>query len=323
MRRREFIALLGGAAAWPIAARAQQGGRLRRIGMLETVPAAANAANFDAFRRGLRELGYVEGQNVTIEYRSADGRAERFPALAAELVRLPVDVIVTRGTPAALAAKQATATIPVVMAAIGEPLGVGVVASLAHPGGNVTGFTDYDGPLAGKWLEMLTQVTPKPSRVLVVYNPATAPFAPLMLRTIEAAGHALDVTVEPVPVHDTASIAALALRKDGGLLVLPDFFTMSNRALLLAAINEARVPAVFWSRTFVDEGGLMSYSTDSAEQLRRAASYIDRILKGARAADLPVQNPTTFELAINLKTAKAIGVTLPPSLLATANEVIE
>jgi putative ABC transport system substrate-binding protein len=157
----------------------------------------------------------------------------------------------------------------------------------------------------------------------VVYNPATAPFAPLMLGTIEDAGRALDVTVEPAPIHDTASIVALASRKDGGLLVLPDFFTMSNRALLLAAINEARVPAVFWSRTFVDEGGLMSYSTDSAEQLRRAASYIDRILKGARAADLPVQNPTTFELAINLKTAKAIGVTLPPSLLATANEVIE
>jgi putative ABC transport system substrate-binding protein len=219
--------------------------------------------------------------------------------------------------------RRRTTTIPIVFAVVTDPVSQGFVQNLAHPGGNVTGFTDYDGPLAGKWLEMLTQVTPRPSRVFVVYNPATAPFASLMLRTIEDAGRVLNVTVESAPVHDTASIAALASRKDGGLLVLPDFFTMSNRALLLATINEARVPAVFWSRTFVDEGGLMSYSTDSAEQLRRAASYIDRILKGARAADLPVQNPTTFELAINLKTARAIGVTLPPSLLATANEVIE
>jgi putative ABC transport system substrate-binding protein len=170
---------------------------------------------------------------------------------------------------------------------------------------------------------MLTQITPKVSRVFVVYNPATAPFAGLMLRTIEEAARTLHVTVEPAPVHDAASIAAIASRKDGGLLILPDFFTMANRAHLLAAIMEARVPAVFWSRSFVDEGGLMSYSTDSAEQLRRSASYIDRILRGAQAADLPVQNPTKFELVINLKTAKAMGVTIPASLLATAHDVIE
>ena len=170
---------------------------------------------------------------------------------------------------------------------------------------------------------MLIQITPQVARVLVVYNPATAPFAGLMLRTIEDAARTLGVTVEPAPVHDAASIAALASRKNGGLLILPDFFTMANRAPLLAAIAEARVPAVFWSRIFVDEGGLMSYSTDSAEQLRRAASYIDRILKGAQPADLPVQNPTKFELAINLKTAKVVGVTIPPALLATANDVIE
>jgi putative tryptophan/tyrosine transport system substrate-binding protein len=170
---------------------------------------------------------------------------------------------------------------------------------------------------------MLTQVTPKVSRVFVVYNPATAPFAPLMLRTIEDAARTLHVTVEAAPVQDAGSIAALASRKDSGHLVLPDFFTMANRSQLLAAIGEARVPAVFWSRTFVDEGGLMSYSTDSAEQLRRAANYIDRILKGAQAADLPVQNPTKFELAINLKTARALGLTMSPSLLALANTVVE
>lgn len=170
---------------------------------------------------------------------------------------------------------------------------------------------------------MLAQVTPKVSRVFVVYNPATAPFAPLMLRTIEDAARTLGVTVEPAPVHDAASLAALASHRDGGFLVLPDFFTMANRAHLLAAVAEARAPAMFWSRTFVNEGGLMSYSTDSAEQLRRAASYIHRILRGAQAADLPVQNPTKLELAINLKTARTIGITIPPSLLATANEVVE
>lgn len=203
------------------------------------------------------------------------------------------------------------------------PVSQGFVENLAHPGGNVTGFTDYDGPLAGKWLEMLTQVAPPVRRVFIVYNPETAPFAPLMLRTVEDAARTLHVAVEPAPVNDAGSIAALATRKDGGFLVLPDFFTMANRAQLLATIGEARLPAVFWSRTFVEEGGLMSYSTDSAEQLRRAASYIDRILRGAQAADLPVQNPTRFELTINLKTAKALAVTLPAGLLAIANDVIE
>ncbi|GLR87396.1 ABC transporter substrate-binding protein [Bradyrhizobium iriomotense] len=177
--------------------------------------------------------------------------------------------------------------------------------------------------MAGKWLEMLTQITPKVSRIAVVYNPVTAPFAGLMLHAIEQAARALGVSVEPAPVHDEASIAALAARKGEGLLVLPDFFTLANRARLQAAVAEARLPAVYWSRTFVDEGGLMSYSTDSAEQVRRAAAYVDRILKGARPADLPVQNPTKFELAINLRTARALGVTIPPAMLAIADEVIE
>jgi ABC-type uncharacterized transport system substrate-binding protein len=324
MNRREVLALLGVTAALPASVLAQTNAT-RRLGVLSVTAAddAIGQTRSAVLVEALAGHGWKEHDSLKIDWRNGGGDRARIAQFADELVALKPDILLAVGTPSVEELRRRTTTIPIVFAVVTDPVSQGFVQNLAHPGGNLTGFTDYDGPLAGKWLEMLTQVTPKPSRVLVVYNPATAPFAPLMLRTIEDAGHALDVTVEPVPVHDTASIAALALRKDGGLLVLPDFFTMSNRALLLAAINEARVPAVFWSRTFVDEGGLMSYSTDSAEQLRRAASYIDRILKGARAADLPVQNPTTFELAINLKTAKAIGVTLPPSLLATANEVIE
>src|SRR3954465_124821 len=322
MNRRDLLALLGTIAALPASALAQQPNGTRRLGVL-SVTAADDVIGQARLAEALAVHGWKEHDNLSIDWRSGAGDRARIARLAGELIALKPDILLALGTPSVEELRQRTATTPIVFAVVTDPVSQGFVQTLAHPGGNITGFTDYDGPLAGKWLEMLTQVTPKVSRVFVVYNPATAPFAPLMLRTIEDAGRALDVTVVPAPVHDTASIAALALRKDGGLLVLPDFFTMSNRALLLAAINEARVPAVFWSRTFVDEGGLMSYSTDSAEQLRRAASYIDRILKGARAADLPVQNPTTFELAINLKTAKAIGVTLPPSLLATANEVIE
>jgi len=318
MNRRELIALMAGAAAMPSAARAQpRPTKIPRIGIID------DGEIWKPFRDGLREAGYSEGQTIAFETRAADGNPDRLSAAAAELARLPVDLIATYGTPASRAAKAATTTIPIVAISVGDPVRAGLVQNLAHPGGNVTGFTDYDGPLAGKWLEMLTQVAPPVRRVFVVYNPETAPFAPLMLRTVEDAAQTLHVAVEPAPVNDAGSIAALATRKDGGFLVLPDFFTMANRAQLLATIGEARLPAVFWSRTFVEEGGLMSYSTDSAEQLRRAASYIDRILRGALAADLPVQNPTRFELTINLKTAKALGVTLPAGLLAIANDVIE
>jgi putative ABC transport system substrate-binding protein len=273
--------------------------------------------------QALASHGWKEPDNLRVDWRSGAGDRARIAGFADELIALKPDILLALGTPSVEELRQRTNTIPIVFAVVTDPVSQGFVKNLAHPGGNITGFTDYDGPLAGKWLEMLAQVTPKVSRVVVVYNPATAPFAPLMLRTLEEAARTLHVTVETAPVHDAASIAALASRKDCGILVLADFFTMANRADLLAAISDARAPAVFWSRTFVDEGGLMSYSTDSAEQLRRAASYIDRILKGAQPADLPVQNPTKFELVINLKTAKALGVTLPPGLLAIANEVIE
>lgn len=322
MNRRECLALLGMMTALPASAQAQQPNAARRLGVLSVI-AADDVIGQTRLAEALAGHGWKEHDNLTIDWRSGAGDRARIALLADELIALKPDILLALGTPSVEELRRRTATIPIVFAVVTDPVSQGFVENLAHPGGNITGFTDYDGPLAGKWLEMLTQITPKVSRVVVVYNPATAPFAPLMLRTIEDAARTLHVTVEPAPVHDAASIATLASRRDCGLLVLPDFFTMANRAQLLAAINEAHVPAVFWSRVFVDEGGLMSYSTDSAEQLRRAASYVDRILKGAQAADLPVQNPTTFELAINVKTAKALGVTLPPSLLATANAVIE
>lgn len=281
MNRRDLLALLGTLAALPASALAQQPNGTRRLGVL-SVTAADDVIGQARLAEALAVHGWKEHDNLSIDWRSGAGDRARIARLADELIALKPDILLALGTPSVEELRQRTATTPIVFAVVTDPVSQGFVQTLAHPGGNITGFTDYDGPLAGKWLEMLTQVTPKVSRVFVVYNPATAPFAPLMLRTIEDAARTLHVTVEPAPVHDAASIAALASRTDGGLLVLPDFFTMANRTHLLAAIVETRAPAVFWSRTFVDEGGLMSYSTDSAEQLRRAASYIDRILKGCK-----------------------------------------
>jgi putative tryptophan/tyrosine transport system substrate-binding protein len=325
MNRREILALLGTIAALPPSALAQQPQATRRLGVL-SVTSADNAIGHErngVLVEALAALGWKENDNLVIDWRSGGGERARIAQLAEEMIALKPDVLFAVGTPPVEELRRRTATTPIVFAVVTDPVSQGFVENLARPGGNMTGFTDYDGPLAGKWLEMLTQITPPVRRVFVVYNPATAPFAPLMLATVEEAGRALGVAVEPAPVHDAASIAALASRKDGGLLVLPDFFSMVHRAELLKAVAEGRVPAVFWSRTFVDEGGLMSYSTDSAEQLRRAASYIDRILRGANIADLPVQNPTKFELVINLKTASALGVTIAPGLLAIAHDVIE
>ncbi|AWL99124.1 ABC transporter substrate-binding protein [Bradyrhizobium amphicarpaeae] len=322
MNRRECLALLGTIAALPVPVLAQQPSEVRRLGVLSVI-ASDEVIGQARLAEALAGLGWKKRDKLEIDWRSGGGDRARIARLADELIALKPDILLALGTPSVEELRRRSATIPIVFAVVTDPVSQGFVDNLAHPGGNVTGFTDYDGPLAGKWLEMLTQVTPRLSRVVVVYNPATAPFAPLMLRTIEDAARTLHVTVEPAPVHDTASIAVLASRRDGGFLILPDFFTMANRVELLAAIAQARVPAVFWSRTFVEAGGLMSYSTDSAEQLRRAADYIDRILKGARPADLPVQNPTKFELTVNLKTAKALDLVISPSLLAIADDVIE
>lgn len=320
MNRRECLALLGTITVLPASVLAQQPNTTRRLGVL-AVTAGDDVIGQARLAEALAAHGWKEQDNLRVDWRSGAGDRARIAQLADDLIALKPDILLALGTPSVEELRQRTTTIPIVFAVVTDPVSQGFVQNLAHPGGHITGFTDYDGPLAGKWLEMLAQVTPKVSRVFVVYNPATAPFAPLMLRTIEDAARTLGVTVEPAPVYDAASLAALASHRDGGFLVLPDFFTTANRTPLLAAI--ARAPAMFWSRTFVDEGGLMSYSTDSAEQLRRAASYIDRILRGAQPADLPVQNPTKLELVINLKAAKALGVTVPASLIATAHDVIE
>jgi putative tryptophan/tyrosine transport system substrate-binding protein len=327
MRRRELITLLGGAAvAWPLAAWAQQVGKVYRIGLLETIPASQNTANLDALRKGLRALGYIEGQNLSIEYSSADGIAERFPELAAELVRLQVDLIVTRGTPAAQAAKNATATIPVVMAAIGEPLAVGVVAGLARPSGNVTGLSSFTTELAGKRVELAKEMMPGISRVGLLHNMGNPVVPPQWEETL-ATARTLGLTAELLDVRSEQDVRAAfdaALRLQvGALLVGIDGFTQSNIQVIVDLAARHRLPALYPSREFVAAGGLMTYGISYPDLYFRAASFVDKIFKGAKPGDLPIQTPTKFELIINLRASKVLGVEVPPSLLARADEVIE
>ena len=329
VRRREFIGILAGAML-PLAARAQTpGAGMRRLGVL-AVTAAGDPVGEErtaVLIEALAALDWKEAGNLRIDWRHGNGDRKRIAEFAGELVGLAPDVLVAVGTPSVEELRLRTSTIPIVFAVVTDPVDQGFVASLAHPGGNITGFTDYDGPMAGKWLEMLTQITPPAARVAVLYNPATAPFAHLMLRTMQAAAPSLAVTVREAPVHDragiAATVAALAAESNTALLVLPDFFTIANRGSILAAAAQANLPAVYWNRAFVADGGLMSYGTDNDDLFRRAAAYVDRILKGDKPGELPVQNPTKFELAINLRAARALGVTISPSLLATADEVIE
>jgi putative tryptophan/tyrosine transport system substrate-binding protein len=327
VRRRDFIRLLGGAAvASPFAARAQPAGKVLRIGVLETVSAAMNAANFDAFRRGLRELGYVEGQHYVVEYRSADGRAERFPDLAAELVRLRVDLIVTRGTPAAQAAKAATATIPVLMAAIGEPLGVGVVASLAQPGGNVTGFSAFVTELAGKRVELAKEMMPGLARVGFLNNMSN-PIIPPQWDATKGAARSLGIEAELLDVRRAEDLGrafdTAVQRKIGALLIGVEAITQANRQPIIDHAARVQLPAVYAAREFVDAGGLMTYGVSYPHLYFRAAGLADKIFRGARPADLPVEQPTKLELIINLKAAKAIGLTISDLFLSRADEVIE
>jgi putative ABC transport system substrate-binding protein len=325
MRRRKFLSLLGGAAVgWPLVARAQQMGKLYRIGILETIPMAQNAANLDALRKGLRDLGYVEGQNLAIEYRSADGRAERFPDLASELVGLKVDLIVTRGTPAAKAAKNATRAIPVVMAAMGEPLIV--VASLAHPGGNVTGLTTFSTVLTGKRIELLKELVPSLSRVALLHDMGN-PVAPPQWEETETAARSLGLQAELLDVRSLEDIgrafeAAVRQHVDA-LLIGIDGLTQMHQQTLVDLAARHRLPAVYSSREFVEAGGLMGYAVSYPDLYFRAASFVDKIFRGAKPAELPVEQPIKFELVINRKTANALGVTIPPSLLVRAEEVTE
>jgi len=329
MRRREFIAMVGGAAASSLGGMVDvrsQAARVYRIGILETVPAEVNVDNLAALRRGLREHGYVEGQNLRIEYRSAEGRADQFPDLAAELVRLGVDLIVTRGTPAARAAKTATATIPVVMAAIGEPLGVGVVASLAHPGGNVTGLSAFVTELSGKRIELLKETFPSIAHVGLLQNMGN-PVSPPQWEATQVAAKELSVSAELFDVRSDRDIAsafvAIAARKLDALSVGIDALTQAKAKMIVGLAAEHKLLTAYPAREFVDVGGLLSYGPSYPDLYFRAAGLIDKIFKGATPGDLPVEQPTKLALVINLKTAKTLGLTVPAQLLARAAEAIE
>jgi putative tryptophan/tyrosine transport system substrate-binding protein len=331
MERRGFMAVLaGGILAAPLASEAQQAAKVARLGYL--VPSlAASPHNHEAFRQGLRDLGYVEGRNVVIEYRDAEGKFERLPALAAELVALKVDVIVAAlGTLSTLAAKQATRTLPIVFVAAVDPVTSGLVTSLARPGGNVTGLSLLAPELVGKRLEQLTQAVAGVSRVAVLWHPGGGLRERTendMLKAADVAARALGVRLQVVEARGPADIdrafSDMTRARAGALTVLPSaMFNVERRRLVdLAAKN--RLPAVYPQREYVDAGGLMSYGPNFADLFRRAASYVDKILKGAKPGDLPVEQPTKFELVINLKTAKALGLTIPESVLGRADEIIQ
>jgi putative ABC transport system substrate-binding protein len=327
MDRRQLLVVLGtGALAARLASFALAQDKVWRIGMLETVSTTLNAANLGAFRQGLRELGYVEGRNLIIEYRSADGHAERFPDLATELVRLKVDLIVTRGTPAALAAKNATRTIPVVMANAGDPVGSGIVATLARPGGNVTGLSSVPAELDPKRLELIRELVPGGARIAILQNMGS-PNNPPQWKEIESAARVLGVQPQLLDVRKPEDLgpafdAATRQRADG-LVVGGEGLFQANRKMIAELAAKHHLPAIYRSMDYIEAGGLMAYGTNYPDLYRRAATYVDKILKGARPADLPIEQPTKFELIINLKAAKALGLTIPQPLLLRADEVIQ
>jgi len=332
MRRREFITLIGGAAAaWPLAARAQRGDRVR---LLVAMMGGRNAdtdlegrAWLAAFRQALQELGWVEGRNFRADYRWPSGDLDRMRAIAKEFVDLKPDVMFAGNTPSVEALLRESRTIPIVFANLADPVGTGLIESLARPGGNATGFVGYEYSLAGKWLEMLKEIAPAATRVAILFNPETAPFAQHYLSFIETSAPAFGVTANAASVRSIsemeAAIEAQARAPGGGLVVLPDTFTFSNRALLIALAARHRLPAIYATRGQAIDGGLLSYGPDIVDLYRRAAAYVDRILRGEKPADLPVQNPNKYVLMVNLKTAKALGLTIPDKVMALADEVIE
>ena len=327
--RRQFLRTVSvGLLATPLAVEAQQPGRVPRIGFLSVTSPSDRPPLLDAFRQGLRELGWVEGQNIVIDYRYAEGRVDRLPDLAAELVRLKVDLIVaSAGTQAATAAKNATETIPIVMIAVRDPVGTGLIASLARPGGNVTGVSGSAGlEIVAKQLELLKETVPKIRRVAILSNPANA-YHQLAIREVNVAARSLGVQLQLLeargPNEFDGAFAAMATERVGALLVLSDAIFNSHRTRLADLAARSRLPAAYGVRESVEAGGLMSYGPSFLDLYRRSAAYVDKILKGAKPADLPVEQPTKFELVINLKTAKALGLTIPPSLLQRADQVIE
>jgi putative tryptophan/tyrosine transport system substrate-binding protein len=326
MRRREFIKIVSGTVVWPFTAAAQQSGRIWRIGIMETSALALNAPNMAAFREGLRAFGYVEGRNLVIDYRSVDGHAERFPDLAAELVRLKSDLILTRGTPAVLAAKNATATIPIVMAASGAPVGVGAVDSLAQPGKNVTGLSAFTTELESKRVEILREIVPGMMRLAALYNMSN-PVSQARWESLNTTAQALRIETQLLDVQKMEDLAAAfdkAVEQHADALIVEnDGLIHANRRLIVDLAMKRKIPAMYATRELVDEGGLLSYSVDYAYLYFRAATFVDKILKGAKPSDLPVEQPTKFELVVNLKAARDIGLTLSESFLLRADRIIE
>ena len=330
MRRREFITLLGGAAAASPLARAQQPAMpVRLVGVLmgnaESDP--VGQSNLTAFRGALTKLGWTEGSNLRIEPRWGAADADKIRTLAKELVDLRVDAILADTTPVTEALARETRTIPIVFAVVSDPVGSGFAASVAHPGGNITGFTNFDPAMGGKWVELLKEIAPRTVRMALLFKPAVAGPIQIFMPSIQAAASSFAVQVNAAPVDTKKDIerviAGQARNPGGGLIMLPDLFSAANRELIIALTARYGVPAIYFNRYFAESGGLIAYSDDFAEEFRQAAGYIDRILKGAKPGDLPVQAPTKFQLFINLKTAKSFGLTIPDKLLSTADEVIE
>jgi putative ABC transport system substrate-binding protein len=328
--RRNFITLLGGAAAaWPHVARAQQPERMRRIGVLMGFPESDPEAQVRvvAFREGLQKLGWTEGRNIRIDTRWAGLEAQAMQRFAKELVGLRPDVILAHTTPATLAVQRETRAIPIVFVQVVDPVGSRLVASFSRPGGNITGFTTVDPQMGGKWLDVLKEIAPRVTRVAFLFNPATVPYSELYLNSFKTAAASFGVETIVASVHDATMlesvIAAQAREPNGGLIVMPDVFTTGHRAEITLLTARYRLPAVYPYRYFTEIGGLLSYGNDPLDQVWRAATYADRILKGEKPSELPVQAPVKFELVINLKSARAIGLEVPPTLLARADEVIE
>jgi putative ABC transport system substrate-binding protein len=330
MRRREFISLLGGAAAtWPFAARAQQVDRIRRIGVLmqytESDPEGQIRAN--ALAQELQKLGWKLDLDLRIVNRWAGGVSERFRQHAAELVKLKAELVVAVSTPAVKALQRESTSIPIVFTQVSDPLGQGIVTNLARPGGAITGFTNYDPAMGGKWLELLKEVAPTVTRAAVFYNPRTAPYTALYMRSIEAGAPSIAVKVTTLEVQESTEIetalAEFARERGGGLIVMTDVFTAAHRKQIIELAVRFALPAMYPYRYFVADGGLMSYGIDQVDQIRGAATYVDRILKGERPGHLPVQAPTRFQLIVNLKTAKALGLKISEAFLLRADELIE
>jgi putative ABC transport system substrate-binding protein len=324
MKRRKLITLLGGAAAWPLTARAQPGDKVPRIGLVSPFSRTDSTLWNRAFRQGLRDLGWIDEKTISIEYRYADGISDRLPELIADLIRRKVDLIVTSVTNDALAAKHATKEIPVVMVAAGDPVATGIVESLARPGGNITGFSQMNPELVGKRLELLKEIMPNPSPMAVLWNPED-PISVISWDEVQLSARKLGIEVRSLPVRSSGELsnALDEAARARTLAIMPNPVFVTNLKRIADFCSENRLPSVFHLREFAEVGGLLSYGVDRTDLFRRAASTVDKILKGAKPAELPIQQPTKFELVINLKTARGLGLSVPDKVLAFADDVIE